>query len=642
MINAIPLASDHPGVKVYHDEVKFFVLSVEEFNFSLSTTTPSRTIMQGETTSYRINVNLVSGTPQNVMLSISGQHETMTCKFSISSGLPTFSTSLLVMTKLTTPPGTYDLVITATGGGRVIQLILELKIERFNLIFSPIVDGYNFRNWDLTEETWKDMKAEIEGYLGFRGGIPLPWLTPVLAILYIECQWGGHCYGMASTSILYYTHEIDKPVGYEDMDVYDWPKSVAQPNIERYHAMQIYNILSGIKKGLQKGYNPIEEYEKIKASLQSGRPIMLLLTKPFSGHAVTAIGVRDIDESNKIIYLYDNRVPGELEVATIVNNQFYYSGYNVFFAEAPSVYWYESKVYLSLMWEVYEVLQDYLKDLKRILVTLDCPANLMIVDQFGRRIGYVDGVFVNEIPGAEMEKGIDVQAFYIPSDLTYKAVIIGAGQGTFDFSIMTSDKTITYINIPLTEKTQATLEFSETAREFLMKIDANGDGIIDQTESPSLQLTIDARYVRLVSVDPSISELIVVPVSLSDIDTTKMPSEIRLERAFRIDAIGTGSFTLEFLGIPNPSETFAYKIDSTTKEWVILPSTPNVESVFVNMTAGDPIVVLATRISKAPSIPTYPVGGAFMPVNKLAILSPYLALIGLAAVVAVAIKKRRR
>ena len=39
---------------------------------------------------------------------------------------------------------------------------------------------------------------------------------------------------------------------------------------------------------------------------------------------------------------------------------------------------------------------------------------------------------------------------------------------------------------------------------------------------------------------------------------------------------------------------------------------------------------------------TPPVGGILTPANKLSILSPYLALIGLAAVVAVAVKKRRR
>jgi hypothetical protein len=40
--------------------------------------------------------------------------------------------------------------------------------------------------------------------------------------------------------------------------------------------------------------------------------------------------------------------------------------------------------------------------------------------------------------------------------------------------------------------------------------------------------------------------------------------------------------------------------------------------------------------------PPRPVGGILTPANKLSILSPYLALIGLAAVVAVAVKKRRR
>jgi hypothetical protein len=42
-----------------------------------------------------------------------------------------------------------------------------------------------------------------------------------------------------------------------------------------------------------------------------------------------------------------------------------------------------------------------------------------------------------------------------------------------------------------------------------------------------------------------------------------------------------------------------------------------------------------------PKPPPYPVGGILTPVNKLVILAPYLALIGLAAVAAVAVKKRK-
>jgi hypothetical protein len=40
--------------------------------------------------------------------------------------------------------------------------------------------------------------------------------------------------------------------------------------------------------------------------------------------------------------------------------------------------------------------------------------------------------------------------------------------------------------------------------------------------------------------------------------------------------------------------------------------------------------------------PLYPVGGILTPVNKLVILTPYLALIGLAAIAAIAVKKRKR
>jgi hypothetical protein len=41
-------------------------------------------------------------------------------------------------------------------------------------------------------------------------------------------------------------------------------------------------------------------------------------------------------------------------------------------------------------------------------------------------------------------------------------------------------------------------------------------------------------------------------------------------------------------------------------------------------------------------VPSVPVGGVLAPANKLAILAPYLALMGLASMVAVAFIRRRR
>ena len=60
--------------------------------------------------------------------------------------------------------------------------------------------------------------------------------------------------------------------------------------------------------------------------------------------------------------------------------------------------------------------------------------------------------------------------------------------------------------------------------------------------------------------------------------------------------------------------------------------TPTITLTFPTITATYPLLRL----------PSYPVGGILTPVNKFTTLVPYLALIGLAAVLAVAVKNRRR
>jgi hypothetical protein len=104
---------------------------------------------------------------------------------------------------------------------------------------------------------------------------------------------------------------------------------------------------------------------------------------------------------------------------------------------------------------------------------------------------------------------------------------------------------------------------------------------------------------------------------------------------------GSGSFTSEdlkaFFGA-NPSPLIAKnpKLKATS-----LPTGGQGQPEVVTE-VGYAVVISPRPAPPPPRAPSYPVGGAFMPVNKLAILSPYMALIGLASIAAVLVKKRKR
>jgi len=357
-----------------------------------------------------------------------------------------------------------------------------------NRVFVPTIDGYRFPNWDLLEE-WAIMKAEMQRHLEFSSE-ELSLLCPVLDLLYVTAQRLGHCYGMASTSILYFNGEINKPAGYEDIIVNNWAKDGAVVSkIEDYNVKQLEHMLEQLRRDLvravnQDAYSVSEEFEKISNSIQEGRPIMLLLSSPEGfRHAVAAIGIEEKSANQYSISLYDNNYPNETCEASITGNNFVYEDYRNVFAVAPTAYWGDSTYYRSLIWKTFGVLKEYLEVYGKILVTLDCPANMTITDQFGRELGYIEGIFVNEIPEAEIETGIGVQVCFLPSDLIYNITIMGTGSGKFNCSIMTADHTVTYKDVPVTSETVCTLKFPEK-KDLTMKMDLNGDGTFEKTLNP--------------------------------------------------------------------------------------------------------------------------------------------------------------
>jgi N-acetyl-anhydromuramyl-L-alanine amidase AmpD len=99
------------------------------FDFSISVLQSSRTITVGQSTSYDITVSLISGTPQTVTLSLSGQHSTMSYSFKPASGSPTFTSTLTISTSSSTPANTYTLTITGTGGGLTRRNQVTLVVE---------------------------------------------------------------------------------------------------------------------------------------------------------------------------------------------------------------------------------------------------------------------------------------------------------------------------------------------------------------------------------------------------------------------------------------------------------------------------------------------------------------------------------
>lgn len=105
------------------------------FDYSLSASAPSIAVTQGSSGSNSISASLVSGISQNVTFSASIPVGAtgVTASFTPNKCIPNCSTTITVNTAAGTPPGTYPITVTGTGG----------QTTTFNLIVSAAPFDYS-------------------------------------------------------------------------------------------------------------------------------------------------------------------------------------------------------------------------------------------------------------------------------------------------------------------------------------------------------------------------------------------------------------------------------------------------------------------------------------------------------------------
>ena len=110
----------------------------EEFNFYVTTDPTEGTLASSE--SYVVSIELVSGEPQPVQLSLIGAPAGLSYAFNPSRGAPSYASELTVTGSSNLPAGTYSMIINATDGVRVRYKPIILKVEKgadYQLSISP-------------------------------------------------------------------------------------------------------------------------------------------------------------------------------------------------------------------------------------------------------------------------------------------------------------------------------------------------------------------------------------------------------------------------------------------------------------------------------------------------------------------------
>ncbi|WP_320042293.1 LamG-like jellyroll fold domain-containing protein [uncultured Desulfobacter sp.] len=213
-----------------------------------------------------------------------------------------------------------DPSITDTGT----SFITPYKAASAALGFTPFPDGYSFANYGSptldTDITASQMQT-IYGAGVCNGGEDSPCVLTAAAEEERQAlaAWGsgGHCAGLAASSLWIYDHEDVFPEDYQAgaINTYDIAQSNARNLIQLYHCTQIKNPVN------QTGLEPF-------TAAEGGVAIVDKLMENFSdpnadnrytiafwkldwsgGHAVTPYAVTKVDNDTYWVYVYDVNYP---------------------------------------------------------------------------------------------------------------------------------------------------------------------------------------------------------------------------------------------------------------------------------------------------------------------------------------------
>ncbi len=325
----------------------------------------------------------------------------------------------------------------------------------FNFGFIPEENGFSFENYgddipatNLTADELRRMFgdevcADINGDECILTPPAEQWMEQINGDMA-----GGHCEGMAVLSLMMYTGQVSPTdFGGELASELDINDEALQREIAYWWATQAVDpTASSVIRG-----TPMEILETIEQMDVNGETFTIgIYNDRGEGHAITPFGVEDKGDGLYAILAYDNNYPGEVRelfVDSRDNSWTYETSIN------PQV---ESDVWsgnadtgtldltpTSARLEIqacpfceggYSSIGGKLAAPAQALnqVFLDGEGHILITDDSGNRLGYVDGKIINEIEGASYTKyrmlasGNTPEPIYsIPADLDVTITIDG-------------------------------------------------------------------------------------------------------------------------------------------------------------------------------------------------------------------------
>jgi len=321
----------------------------------------------------------------------------------------------------------------------------------------------------------------------------------------------GACRGLSASAILYREKPYVKP---NKQNTFDMSTSDARviDNIVNYHFNQfLEEFPTAIRLELLKKRHLVESsninsdsLKSLEAFIRSNREALIVLWNlgrrtEDGGHAVAAYQlIKDEDNGVSCVGIYNPNYSNDsvstpyfkIDSKNVLKDAPF--DYDTFLAIYPRV----DFPHLTLQ-KAADLLNPFLSLFKDIdIIFPHSPINILIADSSGRKLGYVNGKIINEIPGASYSQLSDTDVvYYMPSGISYSVTTTGTESGTFGLDILTGvenngmKKFVTYENVPTVKNAHSEVTVSPTS-SYTLNVDTDGNGTFDTQKTPSINTAI--------------------------------------------------------------------------------------------------------------------------------------------------------
>jgi hypothetical protein len=368
-----------------------------------------------------------------------------------------------------TAAGEHTFLIRVLGDGALlgsteVSITIPPSVFETDLHFRPNPDGYSFDNFG-TAQTW-EMFEQFFGRENVRhsNGDRIYAAEQFFNQYYRTVGTGGSCDGFSSSSMINFKHLNQPHAGAFALPyysrLYDANRDNVRNSIAYYQGYQMgYEIQN--YWSIEKNHDPTYFYNKIKQYISNGNPVVIGMRDPDGpgGHAVTPYRFEEHDDV-AYVYIYDNNHHGDdskrIEFNLQENRWDYWDKWWIFTLK----HWYGDATNARLS---VTPISMYLnrgipfwnpgEGNHGTVIGIDGSANMMLVNDVGNRIGFLDGQFIDEtpdvvslVPLVDDYAYVPFEAYFVPSDVSYVTEIRGTNEGNMNFTAFSNHSLIQIVN----------------------------------------------------------------------------------------------------------------------------------------------------------------------------------------------------